>query len=187
MTGKGFVPESGARGTPWYGRIRKDLIVLVLLASAILALSLAFPSKGEKVARYSLNYLREIFSVLPAVLILMGLFTVWIKRETVAKYLGEGSGIKGLILAMALGSLPTGPLFIGFPLTAILLRKGMRVANAIAFLSAWACITIPQELVELQFLGWRFALTRFTLTAFLVGIMSLGAERLYNRMGIPMT
>lgn len=105
-----------------------------------------------------------IFSILPAVVLLIGLFSVWVSREVVIKYSGEHAGLKGIILALFFGALPTGPLYFAFPLAAGLLSKGARIANIIIFLTAWACIKIPPELVELKFLGARFMFTRLSLT-----------------------
>lgn len=168
-------------GKPLYRRIRWDWLILLILVTVTLAVSLAFPAQGRKVARISWDFFLEMLMILPAVLVLMGLFAVWVSREKVVKYLGEGSGIKGLLLSMALGSLPTGPLYVAFPMGAVLLKKGARVANVMAFLSAWACIKIPQELVEFQFMGWQFALTRLALTAFFIGLLCIFAEWIYNR------
>ncbi|MFW6113714.1 MAG: permease [Actinomycetota bacterium] len=172
-------PDSGGR--PWYRRIQWDWLMLALLAPITLAVSLAFPDQGAKVARVSWDFFLEMLSILPAVLVLMGLFAVWVSRETVAKYLGEGSGIKGLLLSMVLGALPTGPLYIAFPMGAMLVKKGARVANVMAFLSAWACIKLPQELVEFQFMGWSFALTRLLITALLIALLCLAADWIYYR------
>lgn len=174
-------PQPGGRARPWYRRLRWDWILLFILAPAALALSLAFPDQGTKVGRVSWDFFIEMLSILPAVLALMGLFAVWVSRETVVRYLGEGSGMGGLLLSMLLGALPTGPLYIAFPMGAMLLEKGARVANVMAFLSAWACIKLPQELVEFQFMGWRFALTRFSVTAALIVFLCLIAERVYHR------
>ncbi|MDY6793753.1 MAG: permease [Actinomycetota bacterium] len=172
-------PESASR--PWCRRLRWDWSILAVLSPATLAASLAWPDQGSKVARVSWDFFLEMLSILPAVLVLMGLFAVWVSRETVVKYLGEGSGIKGLLLSMLLGALPTGPLYIAFPMGAMLVNKGARVANVMAFLSAWACIKLPQELVEFQFMGWRFALTRLLVTALLIAVLCLVAEWIYNR------
>jgi len=54
----------------------------------------------------------------------------------------------------------------------LLKAKGASVANIVIFLTAWACIKIPQEMVEWQFLGFKFMLLRLALTivaAFLMG------------------
>ena len=92
------------------------------------------------------------------------------------KYIGEASGMKGILLSLTLGALPTGPLYIAFPMAAALIRKGAKISNIVIFLSAWACIKIPQEIVELQFLGLHFMLSRLILTIAFVIIMGLLIE-----------
>lgn len=173
--------QTGQEKKPWWRRLRWDWSMLVLLAPITLALSLAFQEQGRKVASVSWDFFLEMLFILPAVLVLMGLFAVWVSREKVVKYLGDSSGLRGIALSMFLGALPTGPLYIAFPMGAMLVKKGARVANVMAFLSAWACIKIPQELVEFDFMGWEFALTRLVLTAILIGVMCLAAEWIYNR------
>lgn len=166
---------------PWYRKLRWDWVLLLLLAPATLAFSLAFPTQGRKVAQVSWDFFLEMLFILPAVLVLMGLFAVWVSREKVVKYLGEESGLHGLVISMALGALPTGPLYVAFPMGSMLIKKGARVANVMAFLSAWACIKIPQELVEFQFMGWKFALTRLAVTAVFIAVLCSLAEWLYKR------
>ena len=111
-------------------------------------------------------------------MVLMGLFSVWVSKEIVIKYLGHASGITGLGLALFVGMMPTGPLYIAFPMASMLLKKGARVANIIIFLSAWACIKLPQELVELRFMGPKFMLIRLSFTIVMVVVMGLIIEKI---------
>ncbi len=152
--------------------------VLGAVLVAAVALLLVFPGRQQAAFDTAWDYLREMIAILPAVMILMGLFAVFVSQEQVVRYLGEASGVKGFLIAILLGALPTGPLYVAFPLAAALRRKGARVSNIIIFLAAWACIKIPQELVELQFLGWRFMATRIVLTVVFVILMGLTVERL---------
>ena len=170
---------------PLRKRIKWDWVFFAVAASALLTMSLVYPDKGKIAGKATWSYLKEMIFILPAVLIAMGLFMVWVNRETVMKYLGEGSGPTGLILAIALGMLPTGPLYVAFPLAAVLMKKGARVANVMAFLCSWAAMSIPAELMEFRFLGWKFTLLRIGLTISLVIPMCLFAERLYKRGGGP--
>ncbi len=151
------------------------LLAVVLVIAAIL-LSI-FPGRREVVISNSWNYFMEMALILPAVMILLGLFAVWVPKETVVKYLGEASGLKGIFLAIILGALPTGPLYIAFPMASALLKKGARISSIVVFLSAWACIKVPQEVVELQFLGLRFMLLRLSLTIIFVVIMGVFIEK----------
>ncbi|MBC7252829.1 MAG: permease [Actinobacteria bacterium] len=172
---------TGPGGAPARRKIRWDLLFLAVSVAAFTGLGLVFRDRGGRALRISWEYFQEMVFILPAVMVLMGLFAVWVRRETVVKYLGRESGLLGLLLAVLLGTLPTGPLYVAFPLAAMLLKKGARVANVTVFLCAWACIKLPQELMEFQFLGWKFTFLRLGLTVALVIPMGLVAERIYHR------
>ncbi len=158
----------------------KSWAVLAAALAAAATLLLLFPDRQAAAAATAWEYLREMIAILPAVMILMGLFSVFVSQEQVVRHLGEASGIKGFMVAILLGSLPTGPLYVAFPLAAALLKKGARISNVVIFLSAWACIKIPQEMVELQFLGWQFMTTRLILTIVFVILMAVSVETLLS-------
>jgi len=107
-------------------------LALIIVGSVLLLL--IFPDKKDDVVRVSMDFLIEMILILPAVMILLGLFAVWVPRDMVVKFLGRASGVKGVVLSIILGALPTGPLYIAFPIAAALLRKGARVSNIIIFL-----------------------------------------------------
>jgi len=158
--------------------IKQDTILLgVTLIITIVLLSI-FPDKREVVITKSWEFFIEMILILPAVMILMGIFSVFVPKEMVVKYLGKTAGIKAVFLGILMGALPTGPLYVAFPMASALLKKGAQISCIIAFLSAWACIKIPQELVELQFLGAKFMTARLILTIIFVVIMGIIIERL---------
>lgn len=128
---------------------------------------------GKTVADYTL----ELITVMPAVLLLMGLLSLFVSNEFISSHLGSESGLKGMAVAFLLGTLPTGPVYMAFPIARTLRHKGARVANIYIFLSTWACIKLPQELVELRFLGAEFMLYRLGITIVLVSLLSLLVER----------
>jgi len=157
--------------------IRGYVIFGATLTAAAIILWL-FPGKITAVTTTTWNYFLEMIMILPAVMVIMGLFSVFVSKELVVKYLGKTSGIKGILLAVFLGALPTGPLYVAFPLAVALRSKGASISNIVIFLSAWACIKLPQELVEFQFLGFKFMAARLVLTVIFVAIMGLFIERL---------
>ncbi|HEC87946.1 MAG TPA: hypothetical protein ENI52_01360, partial [Thermoplasmata archaeon] len=156
----------------------RDWILLGLILIIFIVLLSIFPDKKGVVISTSWDFFIEMILILPAVMIILGLFAVWVPKDIVGKYLGKASGIRGIFLAIVLGALPTGPLYIAFPMAAVLLKKGAKISNIIVFLSAWACIKIPQEMVELQFLGVQFMISRLILTIIFVVIIGLVIERL---------
>ncbi len=159
----------------------RDWFFLGITIVIVVVLLSVFPEKIEPVHSTVQEYFIEMMVILPAVMVIMGLFAVFISDETVVKHLGKTSGVKGIALSILIGTLPTGPLYIAFPMAATLLKKGARVSNIIVFLSAWACIKIPQEMVEVQFLGPEFMFLRLILTIIFVVIMGIAIEFILNR------
>ena len=159
--------------------IRDYIIMGAVIVAAAVAL-LIFPDKSGPVLSVSKNYFLDLIMILPAVMIIIGLFSVWIPKEMVVKYMGKTSGIKGIFFSIALGMLPTGPLYIAFPMAIALLKKGAKISNIIIFISAWACIKLPQELVEIQFLGIEFTFLRLALTITFVVIMGILIEKIID-------
>jgi len=159
------------------GFMRDWILLGMILIIAVVLLSI-FPDRQGAVTNTLWDYFIEMMLILPAVMVILGLFAVYASKETVIKYIGKTSGLKGIFLAIILGALPTGPLYIAFPMAAVLLKKGAKISNIIIFLSAWACIKIPQEMVELQFLGIQFMISRLILTIIFVVLMGLFIERI---------
>lgn len=182
MSGKDSAGANGKRQS-LKERIRWDYTILFLLVPAFVAMVVAFPDKGAQARHVAWEYFKEMAVILPAVFIIMGLVSVWVEREFIVRFLGEGSGAKGVVLSFILGSIPMGPLYVAFPLASMLLKKGAKVANIIIFLSAWACIKLPAELMEFQFLGWKFTLVRYLATLLLVVVLSEVIGRVFFKEG----
>ncbi|NLP18475.1 MAG: permease [Firmicutes bacterium] len=143
-------------------------VVLII----VLALSHHDPHRGRAVAGAAGGYLVEMMKILPAVVLLMGLIDVWVPKALIQRYLGQEAGWRGVLLALAFGTAPTGPLYIAFPIASGLLQKGARLSNVVIFLGTWAAAKIPQVMVEAKFLGLSFALLRLVLT--LGAILAMG-------------
>ncbi len=159
-------------------KMRRDWLLLGMIMVIVVVLLSVFPAKTEAVTSISQEYFIEMIIILPAVMVIMGLFAVFIPNETIVKYLGKTSGIKGIALSILIGTLPTGPLYVAFPMAAALLKKGASISNIVVFLSAWACIKIPQEMVELRFLGAEFMFLRLILTIIFVILMGISIEKI---------
>ena len=153
--------------------IIRDVFIFICLLIFVIILLVIFPDKKQGMIDSSKGFIIEMILILPAVMLVMGLFSVWVPKEVIGKYLGQTSGLKGMLFSFILGALPTGPLYVAFPLAGSLYKKGASITNIVIFLSAWACIKIPQELVEIQFLGIKFMLVRLISTIIFVAIMAI--------------
>ena len=70
---------------------------------------------GLKAATITLSSFKEMIMVIPPIFILLGLLDIWVSKEIMVKYMGEGSGIKGVLIAILIGSAAAGPLYAGLP------------------------------------------------------------------------
>lgn len=156
----------------------KFFIVISIINIIILAV---YPELGFKSIEITKNNALEMLSVLPPVFILLGLLDVWVKRETMIKYMGENSGIFGIIIAFILGSAAAGPLYAAFPVAVVLLKKGSKLSNVLIMIGAWSTTKIPLLLFEASSMGIKFTATRFILDLFGIAVIAYTTEKLLSK------
>lgn len=152
--------------------VKRYRVFLILLA-ANAAVGLAMPEIGIKSLDITRQNLIEMLSVIPPIFVLLGLLDVWVDRQTMIRYTGKGSGIKGVLIAFLLGSAAAGPLYAAFPVAGVMLKKGSSLMNVFIFIGAWSTTKIPMLTFEAASLGLTFTLTRLALS--IVGIMAIAA------------
>ncbi|HHT76391.1 MAG TPA: permease [Clostridiaceae bacterium] len=130
------------------------------------------PDIGRKTIDNTLAQLIQMLFIIPPVFILLGLLDVWVPREIMTKFMGDNSGIKGIVLSFLLGSMAAGPLYGAFPVAAIFMKKGARFSNVLIFLGAWSTTKIPLLMFEYASLGWKFATTRLIVDIFGIYIIA---------------
>jgi len=153
-------------------KIRSSMLITAVILLLHLALWVPFPALAVQSARQWSVGIGEVLAIVPSVLILISLFDVWVPKEAVERSLGPSSGLRGILLALLLGTGAAGPLYAAFPIGLSLREKGARTANLVIFLGAWATIKVPMLMMESAFLGTRFAMLRLAIT--LPGIIACG-------------
>lgn len=122
-----------------------------------------YPSVGQKSIYITWTNAVEMLSIIPPIFILLGLLDVWVQRETMIKFMGDKSGIIGVLIAFFIGSAAAGPLYAAFPIAGVLLQKGSKFSNVLIFIGAWSTTKIPMLLFEASSMGWKFMVTRFVI------------------------
>lgn len=148
-----------------------------LLAMIQIAILIFRPELGKESLLITWENTLDMMSVMPPIFILLGLIDVWVKKETMIKYMGEGSGIVGILLAFFIGSAAAGPLYGAFPVAAVLIKKGSKLSNVFIMLGAWSTTKIPLILFEATSMGFRFTVLRFVLNLFGIGIIAYFTEK----------
>ena len=100
---------------------------------------------------------------LSLVFVIMLLINLFLKPAAVAKFLGKGSGVKGIALSAAAGIISTGPIYAWYPLLKDLREKGAGDSSIAIFLYNRAVkpFLLP---VMVTYFGWLYVVTLIILT-----------------------
>lgn len=127
---------------------------------------------GLKSFNIAFSSFKQMIEVVPPIMIMLGLMDVWIPRETMMKYMGDNSGIKGVFLAILMASIAAGPMYAALPFTKVLLKKGAKFSNIIIFMNAWCVTKISTLMFEFSSLGYKFTLARLLID--IPGVIIMG-------------
>ena len=148
---------------PLHSMWRSWLVIGTLVAiSAVIAWRSGGSARvGQALASGSGLFL----SVLPNLVLgfaLAGFLQVLLPQELISRWMGQGSGVVGLLIGTGAGMLTPGGPFTHFPILASFLSKGAGVGPVCAYIAAWALIGLNRLIIwELPILGPKIALVRF--------------------------
>ena len=165
---------------PKKGGNKMDVSFFVLLIITVILIFIAYWMKGWNLPFSGLVQGGRMFwNVGPNLLLgfaLAGFVQVLVPTEFIAKILGEGSGLKGILVATVAGVLAPGGPYVNVPLVASLYESGAGVGPLAAFLTAWGLIPINRSLVyEIPLMGIQFAFARYAASIifpFVIGVMT---------------
>ena len=159
---------------------RKKAVTWGFLAAYALFILLSYLFEwdlGRESSRLFKTNLMEMAVILPCAFILIGLFEVWIKRETIEKHLGEGAGWKSFLWVTLLGGMTLGPMLTALPVASALWKKGAALSVVITYLGAAAVCRIPMTIFEASYLGIPFTVIRYVTALPLILVSSLVLSR----------
>ena len=159
---------------------------LVLAVLALIVLTIIDITLTVKAMDNALDNLINMLLIVPPIFLLIGLFDVWIERETVIKLMGEKSGVRGMALAFFLGAFSAGPTIAAFPVAMIMLKKGAKYSNVLFFLMVWSSLKLPIVFYQVTTIGLKLTsiINLTMLTVFIVA--AILTEKLFSDKEIEM-
>ena len=122
----------------------------------------------ERQAQALAGALRMVRTNLPRLIVALvsaGLFAELLPEEIVNLYLGDTSGLTGVLLGAALGVVTPGGAFVAFALAAGAMGAGATHPAMVAYLTSWALFSLTKMVAEeLTFLGPRFIAMRVAIS-----------------------
>ncbi len=156
-------------------------IIMGILAAVLLYLGYR-GGEGAHIAglKSAYNMTIEIVPLLAFAFIIAGMVQTLIPQETVAKWVGEESGLRGILIGSLAGGLTPGGPYVSLPIAAGLLRSGAGVGTMVAFLTGWSLYAVSRIPMEIGVLGWKLTAIRFASTLIFPPIAGLIAHALFS-------
>ncbi|MEX0430311.1 hypothetical protein [Spiribacter insolitus] len=149
---------------------------------SILALALLFAGLAHRdahirhgdVMHRAWKQLAPLLVRLPIALIAASFIGELIPQALFGRWLGDSSGLNGILIASLLGGIMPGGPMVTFPLILVFERAGVGVPQLIALLTSWSCFALHRVLsYELPTLGWPFVWRRWAVTLILAPLAGL--------------
>ena len=161
-------------------------MVIATVIMGVLAIILVsvgyYKGGGEHVLglKSAMNMTVQILPLVIFAFIVAGMVQVLIPHEFLSKWIGKGSGIRGILISTVAGSLTPGGPYVSLPIAAGLLRSGASVGTTVAFLTGWSLWAFGRLPIEVGIMGWKFTLIRMVSTFLFPLIAGLIANRLFS-------
>jgi uncharacterized membrane protein YraQ (UPF0718 family) len=156
-------------------------LVLAALAVALLIWG-RLRGSGEEVQGLKIG-MRMVLEVLPLLVfafIVAGMVQVLIPREALGRWIGTGSGLRGILVGTVAGALAPGGPYVSLPIVAGLMRAGASVGTLVAFLTGWSLWAVGRLPMEFGILGWKFTLARLASTFIFPPLAGLIAQAFFR-------
>ena len=141
---------------------------LILLISFIIN-----KQKTIKAIKISFVKFKKIFPTFITMLIFVSIILFLFPDEVISNYLGNSSKFISVLLASFFGSITLMPGFIAFPLSGILLTKGVPYMVLSAFTTTLMMVGIITFPLEKEYFGVKVTVIRNTISFFIALIVAV--------------
>jgi uncharacterized membrane protein YraQ (UPF0718 family) len=138
---------------------------------------------GRQIGANLAAFSGQMLQVLPCAFVLIGLFEVWVSRNTVIRHLGEDAGLRAYVWAVVLASTTVGGVLVALPVAHSLHGKGAKLSVVLAYVGASALCRAPMVVFEASFMGLKFTLIRLIVGVPLVIVTSIFMGRILSKRG----
>lgn len=108
-----------------------------------------------------------------SIIFLIGLILTLLPPETIAGFVGKQSLLMSTIISAAAGAITLIPAFIAFPLVGTLIKGGVGIVPAVAFLTTLTMVGIVTIPLERREFGLKFAIVRNGLSFIFAVVIAL--------------
>ncbi|MBU0741481.1 permease [bacterium] len=146
-------------------RMLASTIVMGVLAAGLLIFGYA-RGQGEATAglRTGLIMVAQIIPLLLFAFVIAGMVQVLVPQQAISRWVGESSGLRGILIGSLAGGLAPGGPYMSLPIAAGLVKSGAGMGTMVAFLTGWSLWAFGRLPMEVGILGWKLTAVRLTST-----------------------
>ena len=165
-----------------------DISLIILGTLLIAASALSLWQGGWQMIFLSLTKAGRLFEIvwfrLLLGFLLGGFIQVLIPKGLISKWLGAGSGLKGILIASYVSVFATGGPFVWLPIVASVYRSGADIGPVLSLLTARAILSIQMLVIwQIPFFGAELSLSRYIPCLFVPPIIGLLGRALFRLSG----
>ena len=147
-----------------------DTSTIVMLVAAVITLMVVHwqsPEAAGKGLGAAGALILEITPRMLAAFTIAGLIQAVVPQEVIVKWMGHGSGMRGILIGMTLGTVTPGGPMTHFPIVASLFKVGVGIGPLVSYLTAWSLFGLQRIIMwEIPFLGPRVVAIRVAVSFF---------------------
>lgn len=124
---------------------------------------------------------RATLPMLVLAFLVSGMIQALVPATAILRWIGAGSGVRGILVGSVVGGLAPGGPYISMPIAAVLLQSGASVGTVVAFVTGWAMWAVTRLPLEVGILGWRLTAARLVSTFFFPPLAGFIAQGLFGK------
>jgi len=140
-----------------------NVTVIIINFIAVAGLLISFVKDRKKTVQSVKMAGKSFIKIIPMTLVIVifiGLLLGFVPPSQLSKFIGEQSGIGGILLVGVVGAVMHIPALISFPLAASLLEHGASISTVAVFITTLTMIGISTLPLEIKELGKKVTLLR---------------------------
>lgn len=165
-----------------------DTSTIVMMAAAAITLTVVYwksPEAAGKGLHATGALILEITPRMIAAFLVAGLIQAVVPQETIVSWMGHGSGLRGILIGMSLGTVTPGGPMTHFPVIASLFKVGVGVGPLVAYLTAWSLFGVHRIIMwEIPFLGAKVVAVRVAVSFFFPLFAGWLCQNIWDRLHV---
>jgi len=165
-----------------------DTSTIVTVIGTFIFLAIVYlkaPESAGKGLQASIALVLEITPRMIAAFVFAGLIQVLVPEEVIAHWMGKGSGMRGIFIGIAIGTVTPGGPMTHFPIIASFYKMGVGIGPLVSYLTAWSLFGLQRIIMwELPFLGPRIVLIRLLASILFPFLAGWFSEILWEKLPV---